>query len=245
MEEQPQTNALASAFPTPPPFYQSFTPENIARVAELRSAQAASEPGPPDVVSNTLPIRLLNLPPELRYLQPPEPPVDGRYRCFGDVYNLNDELPSLEEQGITQLYSPPETPTGTGKHADRAFILKKIAKSLLLNFLELVGIMSINPEQYAEKIQDLRTLFINFHHLLNEYRPHQARESLILMMQDQLERSRAETEGIMRMKGEVEGVLEGLGKIGLGEEGKGAAQKNEDLVEDGEDVWAELTREFG
>ena len=60
---------------------------------------------------------------------------------------LNDELPSLEEQGIQQLYSPPETPTGSGRHADRAFILKRIAKSLLLNFLELVGIMSINPEQ--------------------------------------------------------------------------------------------------
>ena len=64
---------------------------------------------------------------------------------------------------------------------------------------------------------DLRTLFINFHHLLNEYRPHQARESLILMMRDQLERSRKETEGILKMKEEVEGMLEGLQKIGLGE----------------------------
>jgi hypothetical protein len=62
---------------------------------------------------------------------------------------LNDELPSLEEQGITQLYSLSglDTESGSGNHADRAFILKRIAKSLLLNFLELVGVMSVNPEQ--------------------------------------------------------------------------------------------------
>jgi hypothetical protein len=32
---------------------------------------------------------------------------------------------------------------------DRAFELKRLAKSLLLNFLELIGIMSINPEQVS------------------------------------------------------------------------------------------------
>jgi mediator of RNA polymerase II transcription subunit 7 len=56
---------------------------------------------------------------------------------------LNEELPSLEEQGIPQVYTPPAT---SGKHFDRALTLKRIAKSLLLNFLELVGIMSVNPE---------------------------------------------------------------------------------------------------
>jgi mediator of RNA polymerase II transcription subunit 7 len=65
------------------------------------------------------------------------------------------------------------------------------------------------------------------------------------MMQDQLDRSRAETEGIMKMKREVEGILEGLGKIGLGEGSLGSVKKDEVLVEEGEDVWAELDREFG
>jgi mediator of RNA polymerase II transcription subunit 7 len=118
----------------------------------------------------------------------------------------------------------------------------------LLNFLELVGIMSINPEQYAEKIQDLRTLFINFHHLLNEYRPHQARESLILMMEEQLERARSETAGIEGMKVKVDRILSGLGQaklaIGDGEKGHGLDGKaDDDDVEVA--IWEELRREFG
>ncbi|CAG8953655.1 hypothetical protein HYFRA_00010114 [Hymenoscyphus fraxineus] len=238
MEEQPEAR-LAASFPAPPPFWQSFTEENTTLISSLRASQSV-EPAKEFDPSTTLPPRILDLPAELRYLQPPEPPAEGVYRCFGDAYDLNNPLPSLEEQDIQQLYIPPSSPTA-GKHSDRALILKRIAKSLLLNFIELVGIMSINPEHYAEKIQDLRTLFINFHHLLNEYRPHQARESLILMMQDQLEKSRAETKGIMEMKEKVEGILEGLAKTGLGSEGKGMGGG---MVERGVDVWEELEREF-
>lgn len=112
-----------------------------------------------------------------------------------------DTLPSLQEQGIEQLYpSPPdqrlqpqpqgqshgqsqgqsqgqsegqsqgqdeapdEIPAGTddapaaatsmdgnGTQSewtlDRAFYLQKIAKSLLLNFMELVGVLSVDPAQ--------------------------------------------------------------------------------------------------
>lgn len=163
------------------------------------------------------------------------------------------ELVSLEAIGISQLYTPPSSPSpgahpssSKAQHHDRAFILKRLAKSLLLNFLELVGIMSIEPSQYQEKIEDLKTLAINFHHLLNEYRPHQARESLILMMQDQLERSRAETEGILKMKGEVEGLLEGLGSAGLVErEGMEKDVKGDTTEEEGRDVWEEVWRTFG
>lgn len=60
---------------------------------------------------------------------------------------LKEELPSLAEKGIQQLYeTPPTTPSATDNHQDLGFILKKLAKSLLLNFMELIGIMGINPE---------------------------------------------------------------------------------------------------
>ena len=65
-------------------------------------------------------------------------------------------------------------------------------------------------EKYGPKIGDLRTLFLNAHHLLNEYRPHQARESLALRMEEQLERSRAETAAIRAAVARVDAVLDGL-----------------------------------
>lgn len=84
---------------------------------------------------------------------------------------------------------------------------------------------------------------MNFHHLLNEYRPHQARESLILLMQDQLDRSRAETQGIRDMKEKVEGILEGLCQAKLIEENGEVV--SEVKTEEGAEVWEALEKEFG
>jgi mediator of RNA polymerase II transcription subunit 7 len=147
---------------------------------------------------------------------------------------------------MQQLYTPPSSPSnGNGKHIDRAFILKRLAKSLLLNFLELVGIMSMNPDQYPDKLDDMNSLFLNFHHLLNEYRPHQARESLIMMMRDQLEKSRAETRGVREMKAKVEEILEGLAQAKLGSNGASEGTDIDKEQEEGKDIWEELCREFG
>jgi len=108
-----------------------------------------------------------------------------------------------------------------------------------------MGIMSINPEQYAEKIQDIRTLFINIHHLLNEYRPHQARESLILLLEEQVAKSKAEIDGVMKMKEEVNRTLEGLSEL-KGTDGEDNPEKNEDKGTDAgsKDVWDALEKEF-
>lgn len=134
---------------------------------------------------------------------------------------LDDKLPTLEEQGITNLPTTGLSDSKDAKHYDRAFELKKLVKSLLLNFLELSGTLSRNPAHAEAKIQDLRTLFINIHHILNEYRPHQARESAIAMMQNHLDKTRTETVAIRTQVEKAKRVLEGLGSLGLGDKEAG------------------------
>lgn len=128
----------------------------------------------------------------------------------------------MKEQGIEQLYpsSPaPETDNESSpkpaQPLNHAYYLFNISKSLLLNFLEFVGILSVSPEQFESKVEDLRNLFINAHHILNLYRPHQARESLIMMMEEQLDRTREEIREMDRVKAEIEGVMEQLKAEGI------------------------------
>jgi mediator of RNA polymerase II transcription subunit 7 len=120
MTDQQPSNALAAAFPSPPPFYQHFTPENLDRIAALRAAQQAEQANASSDTQTTLgetpspnpALRLLDLPPELRFLQPPEPPAEGVYRSFGDVFNVSspsNALPSPSSN--SRLTLPPHSST--------------------------------------------------------------------------------------------------------------------------------------
>ncbi|KAK8210591.1 mediator of RNA polymerase II transcription subunit 7 [Phyllosticta capitalensis] len=217
MADEDAENVLSTQWPAPPPFWKHFTPENRARLKELQSSahdedtqmSGSQEPSDP---------KNLDLPPELRYLVPPQPPASGKYRSFGDLYDINAELPSLKDMGMEQLYPSPAEPTSPSatttsqQTLDRASFLKRMTQSLLLNFLEYVGLMSINPSEWSNKFKDLDTLLINCHSLINEYRPHQARASLIMMMEDQLRRKKEEVEGVKKMGEKIEAVLAGLGR---------------------------------
>ncbi|XP_077280296.1 mediator complex subunit 7 isoform X2 [Temnothorax americanus] len=116
----------------------------------------------------------------------PPPPIHDSYSMFGNVFNADDTIiRPLEAQGIKRLYP---------QHFDRRRELKKLNHSLLVNFLDLIDLLVQCPDspRRAEKVEDLSLLFIHIHHLLNEFRPHQARETLRVMMELQ-RRQRHET----------------------------------------------------
>lgn len=108
--------------------------------------------------------------------QPP-PPLNDSYSMFGNVFTTEDCIVnSLESQGVRRLYST--------KDVDRKRELKKLNHSVLVNFLDLLDFLIKSPdsEKRVEKIGDLNLLFIHMHHLINEFRPHQARETLRVML---------------------------------------------------------------
>ncbi|KAJ3241670.1 Mediator of RNA polymerase II transcription subunit 7 [Chytriomyces hyalinus] len=103
--------------------------------------------------------------------------------------------------GVAQLYES----TNTG---DRAAELKKLNHAILLNFMELLQILVKNPEEHTRKIEHIRLLFININYLLNEYRPHQARDTLKLLMQLQIHRRIIMASDIQKCLSDMNAVFE-------------------------------------
>ncbi|RVD86407.1 uncharacterized protein DFL_004684 [Arthrobotrys flagrans] len=197
-----QDSRRASLFPAPPTFYTNFTPANQEKLKEFQTAAKNNE-------DDNAP---KGLPAELVCLIPPKPPTD-KYQSFGQIWTLPERHPTLQELNIPQLF--PE-PNNESCNVDRAQELRRLSKSLLLNYLELVGIMGISPEEYAEKVYHLRIHLINIHELINNYRPHQARETLISMMEEQLEKSRQETEDNRKACAKIREMLGSLGTFDAG-----------------------------
>jgi len=116
----------------------------------------------------------------------PPPPLgpNDPYRMFGQPFIPAEDtiISSLESQGLRRLFS--------NKELDRKKELKKLNQSILVNFLDLLDLLIKAPDspKREEKIEDLNLLFINMHHLINEFRPHQARETLRVMLHVQRRR---------------------------------------------------------
>lgn len=116
----------------------------------------------------------------------PPPPIRDSYMMFGNQFQCDDLIiRPLESQGIERLHP---------MQFDHKRELKKLNMSILVNFLDLLDILIKSPGSLKreEKLEDIKLLFVHMHHLINEYRPHQARETLRVMMEVQ-KRQRLET----------------------------------------------------
>ncbi|CAL9728035.1 mediator of RNA polymerase II transcription subunit 7 [Monosporozyma unispora] len=180
------SNAISSLYPAPPPYIKFFTESNVNKLPDyVKERQAPVETTSDEPV-------IMN---ELEYLIPPAMPKSQQYRAFGSVWQIKDTLPDLESMGITQLYKKSKDGEVTN-YQYKIQELRRLLKSLLLNYLELVSVLTIDPSLYEAKVEHIRTILINIHHLLNEYRPHQSRESLIMLLEEQLEYKKEEIKKI-------------------------------------------------
>ncbi|KAF9122128.1 Mediator of RNA polymerase II transcription subunit 7 [Mortierella sp. 14UC] len=190
--EDPSAQQQGAAFPAPPYYFQRYSQPNLALLEK-----AKADPTNPELM-----LSLDALPFPILALEPPPPIKRGICWMFGRPWPVQDSLASLAEQGIEQLY-----PKGD---IDRVKELKKLNHSAIFNFLDLVHVLSTSPSEFATKVDHIRVIFINMHHILNEYRPHQARETLRLMMNDQLDRKRKETAALKRTCEDLRKKLAGL-----------------------------------
>ncbi|KAL7666724.1 Mediator of RNA polymerase II transcription subunit 7 [[Candida] zeylanoides] len=184
---------ISSLYPPPPPYYRFFTEENVEAVQQWKESQG-DESTEADAPATEVP------PGELRFLVPPQPPAGPHYRNFGNLWSFEDKLPTLTEMGLRQLYPEDDA---TISSQTKIGELHKLLDSLLLGFLELIAAVSIEPAKFHLKVEDLKTLLININHILNSYRPHQSRESLIMLLRKQIEQKRAEIRDVASTSAEV------------------------------------------
>ncbi|KAI4118151.1 MAG: hypothetical protein LQ345_001737 [Seirophora villosa] len=221
----PSSAAISAAFPAPPPFYKSFTPANLARLSELQQEN-------PSLTSD-------DLPPDLRNLLPPSPPPPGhQYRAFNE----------------THPNSAPPPADAIPKEPPNPHRLLQTTRQLLLTFLSLTHSLATDPDTWAPKWDEMKAMFSEAHGIVNEYRPHQARETLIHMMEEQVERCRLETkackeacEKVKMVLDEVEnadGVVQPHLGIQEGERSK-AEQKQDSRRVTEKRIWDVIEKEVG
>ena len=76
--------------------------------------------------------------------------------------------------------------------------------------MDLIDILIKCPESAKrdEKIEDINLLFIHMHHLINEFRPHQARETLRVMLMVQRRKRTQFTTKFKEQLEKVEGIIQ-------------------------------------
>eukprot|EP00038_Savillea_parva_P011253 m.196265 g.196265 ORF g.196265 m.196265 type:complete len:184 (-) comp19728_c0_seq1:162-713(-) len=110
----------------------------------------------------------------------PSPPLSrDQYDCFGvSCDEATSYIKPLSEYGVEVLFDP---------KADRIAELRRLNHATLAQFVSLVKDMSeVGASDPSAKLQRIELLFTNMHHLLNEFRPHQGRETLRAIMELQL-----------------------------------------------------------
>ena len=137
----------------------------------------------------------------------------------------SQKIPRLDSLGKIKVKSEPTLNGTKSSVAPRRFLnpnqhkneLKKLNHSILISYLELLDVLvkapcsEIEGQQQTlreQKLNDLSVLFKNMHHLINELRPHQARDALICHMEKQKQERLEQIEQFRRHLERCVNVLE-------------------------------------
>jgi MED7 protein len=114
--------------------------------------------------------------------RPPPPPPDGPISMYGIARAPLGETPPA---------APPEKQLYELGSDDPCGELRKLNHTLLSTFLALLQTAQDTPSQCHVRVDEMRHLMLNMQHLINTFRPYQAREELISVAQAQVDAKRA------------------------------------------------------
>ncbi|GAA5878044.1 hypothetical protein JCM16303_002829 [Sporobolomyces ruberrimus] len=208
-DEPPAPEFDTSFFPAPSPYFHRYSSTNLSLPPDSLISDVPGEPRP--FLAKELE------PPNVEWII-----EGGSYSVFGETWPVEEHLPTLEEMGLEELFD---------RNQDRKQSLQTLLRTLLLTYTQLLNSLltpppsllhppprlppradgtqppQSDPERLTEHI---RLITINMHHLVNELRPVQARETLKLMMRYQIDRRREKTIAIRKRCEEVRSTLADL-----------------------------------
>ncbi|GLD98455.1 hypothetical protein PINS_up007152 [Pythium insidiosum] len=200
---------IVSAFPAPPAFFVLYRdgvssgpppPEPMAPQYHMFGTPYSTQDAVPDLLPQ--PGKKLYLPSALSHGA-----ADG-----GDGAGSAGASSGAEAQDAAQAGATAEHPAGaTGDSAasiDYKTQLKKMNRSLLASFVELVDVLIHKPAMFNEKLDDIELLFLNMHNLINAFRPQQARETIIHQLRTQIQERRDAVQDIRRSIDEARKAVE-------------------------------------
>ena len=176
---------------------------------------------------------------------PPPAPITGPYSVF--AVSQDDAARSLEEQGIECLYSKEVGAEGVTSGATYKSELLRLNRDLLSSFVAVLETSAPEPvragagdagttaainaadaerHEHEQKLMRLKLLMINIHDLLNSFRSHQARETLVETMRAQLQEKQATSKAIHECLSSSREQLQGSFKQLAQLASSGASQTN-------------------
>ncbi|KAJ3151162.1 Mediator of RNA polymerase II transcription subunit 7 [Geranomyces michiganensis] len=205
--QQLLSTEVTTAYPLPPRFFTNYTDANVADFPQYQRDRAETDKAI-DPFSKAVTAAAAALEKngaadasmkdefrQQRFLHPPRP-IKGAYSMFGAEHTTNGKK-TLRELGIPQLY--PDGPIAWGaKHKSTDFkpVLKNLVRALPEELLKYLHVVTTRPEQFETQKDAVWHLLQNIHHVINEFRSHQARDMLSIVMEEELRKKRDMTKKI-------------------------------------------------
>ncbi|GAA5930884.1 mediator complex subunit MED7 [Sporobolomyces koalae] len=209
-----------SFFPAPSPYFHRYSTANLALPPDTLISDVPGEPVP--FLASELE------PPHVDWIV-----QEGSYSVFGETWPVEEHLPTLEEMGVQEMFDRSQDRKQSLQTLLRALL---VTYTQLLNSILTPPPSRLHPRPSAPPpptdsnqnqnpnepqpsqapsdpqrlTEHARLISINMHHLVNELRPVQARETLKLMMRDQIDRRRAKTLAIKERCQDIHKTLANL-----------------------------------
>ncbi|CAK9784610.1 hypothetical protein CC85DRAFT_282959 [Cutaneotrichosporon oleaginosum] len=217
MAAVPITNTL---FPPPPGYYKAFTPEALARLAELRSEGDSAEPLAPGELDE---LAVALDPPRADWVL-----EEGQWMLFGQKYTAEPHIPTARDIGLPALVSDPVSAGGDSERAALPLLLHSFLHTLLAFVDVLTGTARVPDELEAygrqsqgdQYIQHMSNLAATMMVSANQLRGVQAEATLVMLMEKQLEERRAQTERLRTKSREIAAMVRRLKENATAEAGE-------------------------